>query len=266
MPKLSPEERRYKRDHILARIGQLLEREFNKAIATPLDVAKLAIELARLNGDTDATKFTDDAVNLLRKSAVAINKPTPDAWTKEKSLDWLIEHFTKSEETNRVAYAQLVKLPGEEAAPEPFTAQTTDGKTVTFTPYSSEKGFVVLLRKYAAGQYEEHRATLMALLSRKEPAIDGAIAFVRQHSHGNSEKEVEAIKRGFKSKKLAEQFAQNWAQDSQQRFVKVLLAEAKTGALSNATATALFNLRNAETTKRNQTAADTRRKKLERGK
>lgn len=257
--RLSPEERRYKRDFILSRVAQLLNREYMKDIATPREVAGLAIELARLKGATEAKQFADDAVELLRESAEALGRPSPGTLTPERAEAEIMAFLVRSEEESRVPFAQLVGEAGAPLAKEQFAVEIQGGKSVMFEPYSTEKGFRKLLLGYAENCYQAHAMALKELLAGKSPRKEDAVRHITRYGGEDFGADIAKVQRGF-SKTALEKFVAEWATRAAKHFAADLLKTARAGFLDRGTAAALLRFRQQKTINRNRKASEARRK------
>lgn len=252
MAELNPKERRYKRDQILIYLGQLLHRETTKEITTPQEVAKLAVELAQLNGAKDAKKFANEAVWLLRECRDALKRPSPGALTPKQANALAMQAIVSSLASSLVPYAQLVTMPGQKASTELFSIEADEGERMKWQPYRGEKAFIKLLWIYASNHYDNNRERLIELITATPPRASEAKDFVKGYTNGNADEEIALIEEGFPTTEDAQDFAKQWAVKATNNFVGYLRSEAKAGNFDTGTVRALLKLRNKRNTLRNR--------------
>jgi hypothetical protein len=157
-------------------IGRRMEHQEN------IDVARLAIELARLRGTCEPVAHLEEAAMLLTKARLALaheaERPRREA---ENSKAEALAAFSTD---GMIAFALLFesgkgkKGDGGMAGTEVFKYEE---KEFHWKKFTSERGFQKLLRKHAERIGQEGGEELANLLAAKPVKLDSARDLVRQH-------------------------------------------------------------------------------------
>lgn len=134
--------------------------------ATALDVAKLALELARLRGGNDPQKFLDEAARLLSEARFAVGREQarPEREQREQ-IEKMTEGLVDELQGGQVPFARLCR-PAQDAekigasdlpANEAFSFKNEDGKEISFQwrVYRDERDFKEVLAKHAKHIYQQ---------------------------------------------------------------------------------------------------------------
>lgn len=149
--------------------------------AAALDVAKLALELARLRGTTHPLRFLDEAARLLTDAGLAIGweQSRPERERREQ-LNKLTEDLAGEFQANQVPFDRLCRLARADEkvgasdlpAHETFSFTNKDQKEVSFEwrVFRDQRELKKLLAKHASRIYQQAGKDLNSIKANRKGA------------------------------------------------------------------------------------------------
>lgn len=235
-----------------------------------VQVARLAIELAKLNRSVDPILFLPKAARLLTEArhAVSYELERPSREARQMSQQIIDEADSRA----WVRWDQICKAGKrdggtEERKPEAFEINDC-GKRIQFTwRPMTEIGFRKMLAKYwewkLGPEYKTVGEELVRILGKNQISAEDrskALALIQNRLFWNDPEFCKGLEQ-VESSHQAEVFVQNWLERASTEVPKYFMENAKSGLLGQETLYALYKTRSEGMRGRSLKAAAARRKK-----